>query len=817
MKFNFKRTVAVVMVVAMLALSLASCNTLKGPGKSTIETPLVVAYDPFNGKFSPFYADTAYDQDVASMTQLSLLTTDRQGGIVYNAINGETIKYNGKDYKYTGIANIKVTIDDNTGETTYRAELKRGVQFSDGKEMTADDIIFTYYVYLDPAYVGSTTLSSYDIKGAKNYMTQTTDAVYEKYEKLADDILKAGSGHKWASTDAWTEDLQKAYWDVCIKDAWKAACQDIVTYCATKYASSYASEIGSTGEEISASEGLQVAFGMVMWGFGEYSDNTVTTSDGKKFDLSKKEYPTIEDYYNATYVAYEGDPVKFFSVEAADSSKPSVVANAKNAFILNYGSKDEAMGTEGIKNISGIKKIDNYTVEVVTASYEAPAIYAIFGISVAPLHYYGDVSKYDYANNKFGHDFGNLDSVQAKTSNPMGAGPYKFVKYEDKVVFFESNEYYYKGCPKIHYIQFREIAEADKISTIPEGKIDISNPSGNKTKFNEIRTHNSNGELTGDKIITSSVDNLGYGYIGINADTVRVGNDSASTASKNLRKAFATLFAVYRDVAINSYYGDAAAVINYPISNTSWAAPQKSDVDYKVAFSVDVNGKDIYTSDMDANAKYVAALNAAKDYFIAAGYTFDSNTGKFTAAPEGAKLSYEFLIPGDGKGDHPNFQIATNVSNALKALGITLTVTDLAESSVLWDTLDAGTHEFWTAAWGSTIDPDMYQVYHSSGIVGRNGSDSNHYHIDDKTLDENILKARKSADQSYRKQVYKSCLDIIIDWAVEIPSYQRQNIVCFSAERVKADTITPDITTYWGWMNDIELLEVVETASTPAA
>ena len=104
---------------------------------------------------------------------------------------------------------------------------------------------------------------------------------------------------------------------------------------------------------------------------------------------------------------------------------------------------------------------------------------------------------------------------------------------------------------------------------------------------------------------------------------------------------------------------------------------------------------------------------------------------------------------------------------------------------------------------------DMYQVYHSSGIVGRGGSDSNHYGIDDANLDQLIIDGYQSADQDYRKSTYKACLDIIIDWA-PVPSYQRQNIVIFSTERVNIDTITPDITTYWGWMNDIENLEVYQ-------
>ena len=42
------------------------------PTAPTITTPLVVAYSEFSQKFSPFYSDTAYDADVAAMTQISL-------------------------------------------------------------------------------------------------------------------------------------------------------------------------------------------------------------------------------------------------------------------------------------------------------------------------------------------------------------------------------------------------------------------------------------------------------------------------------------------------------------------------------------------------------------------------------------------------------------------------------------------------------------------------------------------------------------------------------------------------------------------------
>lgn len=331
---------------------------------------------------------------------------------------------------------------------------------------------------------------------------------------------------------------------------------------------------------------------------------------------------------------------------------------------------------------------------------------------------------------------------------------------------------------------------------------------GSRTRFEEVASYNSNGEITGDVITTSKVDNLGYGYAGINAETVNVGGEPGSEASKNLRRALATVLAVYRDVAIDSYYGEAASVINYPISNTSWAAPQPTDEDYKVAFSEDVEGNPLYTADMSAEDKYAAAEAAALGFLEAAGFTVAD--GKVTEAPAGAKLSYEVIVPADGIGDHPAFAILTGARTSLANIGMELVINDPADSNILWDALDAGTQELWTAAWGATIDPDMYQVYHSSGVVGAGGSDSNHYHIRDAELDQLIVDARKSDDQNYRKAIYKQCLDIIIDWAVEVPTYQRQNSIIFSTQRIVMDTVTPDITTFWGWLHDIELVEMAQ-------
>ncbi|MGV8049700.1 MAG: ABC transporter substrate-binding protein [Anaerolineaceae bacterium] len=775
------------------------------PTAPTIETPLVVAYSEFSQKFSPFYGDTGYDMDVAEMTQISLLTTDRTGGIIFNAIEGETVNYNGTDYLYKGPADVSVDYDEASDTTKYTAKLRVGMKFSDGEPVTADDLIFTYYTFLDPSYVGSTTLSSYDIVGLKDYQTQTTSDVYDKYSALADAIYAAGPDHVWTAEDAWTQEQQEDFW-ARLKEEWTADVQGIVDYVMANYLDSYASDVmGMEPADISANEGLQVAFGMAMWGFGEMQDGQfVAAPSGKTFDLTTT-FPTVEDYYDETYAKYEGDPVEYASVESANGT--DVLGNVDSAFIGYWGPLDEGMGGQGVPNISGIVKVDDYTVEVTLNGFSAPAVYSILGIYVTPLHYYGDVAKYDYENNKFGFDFGDLSKQESLTATPMGAGPYKFVKFDNKIVYFEANEYYYRGCPKINEIQFKETVSAEVASAVQTGTVDMGEMTGSRSRFEEVASYNANGEITGDVITTSKVDNLGYGYVGINADTVNVGGEPGSEASKNLRRGLATVLAVYRDVAIDSYYGEAASVINYPISNTSWAAPQPTDEDYQIAFSTDVDGNPIYTAEMTQEEKYAAAETAALGFFEAAGYTVAD--GKVTAAPDGALMSYEVIIAGGGTGDHPAFAILTGAQASLAKIGMELKINDPADTNILWDSLDAGTQNLWTAAWQATIDPDMYQVYHSSGVVGEGGSDSNHYHIRDAELDQLIVDARKSDDQNYRKAIYKQALDIIIDWAVEIPTYQRQNCIIFSTERMNIDSITPDITTFWGWRNDIELIEML--------
>jgi len=715
---------------------------------------LVFANDYMSQKFSPFFADTSYDQDAVAMTQVSLLSSDREGNVVLNGKDGVVIPYNGTDYTYYSLANCEIT-ENADGTVTYAIDMRDDVTFSDGTPLTADDVIFSMYVLSDPTYDGSSTLYSQAIVGMEAYRSGM-DTLFN---------LIAAAGRDNADFTNWDEATQTAFW-ADVDQAGEKFAQEIADYC------------------IAAGYGTNVSEAAAAWGFGGLAADA-----------------TAADFFVALADAYGGDYATMSSVESAGTSFFD--------FMENYAAYSVGVAVgNGAANIEGIKKTGDYSLEILVEKVDPTFIYQLT-LQVAPMHYYGDPALYDYENNMFGFNKGDLSGVRAKTTKPLGAGPYVYVSYENNVLSYVANESYFLGCPKIPNFKIQGVGTADKVTGMTTDLFDATVPNFNDDDIAAIKGHNPNGELVGEKLTTLTTDFLGYGYIGINADNVKVGDDKASDASKALRRGIATLMAVYREPVVYAYYGDRASIIQYPISNTSWAAPKPADEGYNLAYCKDADGNVVVTADMSQDEKVAAAKEAAKSLFIAAGYVYDEATGKFTAAPAGGEMEWEIIIPADGIGDHPAYGILTETKNAMEEMGLTLIINDPSDSNELWDALDAGTADMWAAAWGATPDPDMYQVYHSSNVHGLEGSsNSNHYGIQDPALDALIMEGRSSTDQAFRKATYKEALEMLMDWGVELPTYQRQEATLVSTERINVDTIPGDLTPYYGWLAEVHTLEL---------
>ena len=552
---NIKKILALVLALVMV-LALCACGNSSTPAPSEetqapaeeTQAPaeentstLVYATSTFGQKFSPFFYTTAYDEEVVSNFTGGLLAADRGGAIIHHGIEGETVEYNGTDYTYYGMGDVDIVQNDD-GSVDYNLTMRDDIVFSDGTPATIDDVIFGIYVMADPSYDGNSTVYALPIEGMADY--------YNSQQYLYKLLAEAGRDN--TDFTLWDEATQTAFW-ASVDAAGEKFAQEIIDSVVSSYnTDEYTATIEATPDEITADPALQVKFGMNMWGYGD----------------AWTEGATVADFWAAIEANYDS------VIEASDAE---TAGSSLFDLMDDFADYDKLVATgDDVPSIKGIIRTGDYSLTVHMTEYDATAIYNMSFI-IAPLHHYGDVSKYDYDNNKFGFDKGDLSGVKAKTTEPLGCGPYIFKSYENGVVTMEANPTYFLGEPKTKTILFKEGEDADYVPGIVTGTYDLAVPSISEETLNAITDANSNGELTGDTLTTILVDYRGYGYLGINADLVNIGGDPGSEESKALRKGFMTVLAVYRDTVINSYYGDRAAVIQYPISNTSWAAPQPAD------------------------------------------------------------------------------------------------------------------------------------------------------------------------------------------------------------------------------------------------
>ena len=393
------RSVSRILAGTLAAAMLAGCGSTDNGGNegegASADTPLVYATNHFNGKFSPFFSETAYDTDVYSMTQIGLLTSDRQGAIIYKGIEGETINYNGTDYTYYGPADLTIT-ENADGTVDYDFKLRDDLVFSDGEKLTADDVIFSMYVLADPTYDGSSTFFALPIVGMEEYRSGMAS--------LSSLLLKAGKDN----TDfaLWDEETQTKFWTE-LEPAADKFVQDICDYLV-------AAEYNAEDDDISVK--------MANWGFD-------VPEGASNFDV----FMIMLDNYG---------------YDLAGMTSTEVAGDAFSDLMPTMDNYAKGIKTgESAANIAGITKVSDTEVNVKLSTVDATAIYQL-GVTIAPMHYYGETDKYDYENNMFGFDKGDLSHVKSMTTKPMGAGPYKFLKFENGVVYFEANESYFKGAPK---------------------------------------------------------------------------------------------------------------------------------------------------------------------------------------------------------------------------------------------------------------------------------------------------------------------------------------------------------------------------------
>lgn len=483
---------------------------------------------------------------------------------------------------------------------------------------------------------------------------------------------------------------------------------------------------------------------------------------------------------------------------------------------------------KNIKNIAGIRRLGNYKMSITTNGFDASMIQSL-KIPICPLHYYGNIEKYNYSKKKFGFKKGDISTVCANKTSPVGAGPYRFVKYEQKVIYYTSNEIYYKGCPQIAYVQLKEMKEIlnatqAKIDNEPspekvpgdekaedtkkdpalnrnaealemtEGTVDVLDTVLSKEDISWVSYANSNGEISGNRISTNFVPTGIYQYIGINPYNVKTGTDAYSEKSKNLRKAFATAFSAFRSI-LYDYYADGTCIIQYPCSSASWLGTSKDDENYSQAYNKDINGDIVYNEDTDITTNQDNLKKAVLSYFEAAGYTTDGMS--VTDAPAGANTEYSIIVAG-GKSN-PLYQLVSQTADFFKEIGITLDIVKSGDKKTVAKRVANGRLQLWAGRCDTSKDYNLYKRYTGKESL---------FGIKEPTFVKLAKRAGTTVKDTLKKKRYKNLYNNILEMAVEVPVIEQQSAIMCSSSRIDMDTMTKDITVYYSWINEIENIEM---------
>lgn len=441
-----------------------------------------------------------------------------------------------------------------------------------------------------------------------------------------------------------------------------------------------------------------------------YDTEGISTADQMLEKLAECEY----DHYASDY-----DPLSYY----------------KQQIVL--GSMEDGVDVE---TISGIQRVDDYTCTVLLDSISITAEKTLAWQPIMPEHYYGKEWKK-----------GDLSSIKELNDKPLGNGPYILKEYKNNLVTMDANPDYFKGEPKIPHIKLQVVNEEDKADLIISGDIDITNPQAEIETLEQLDN--------ADYVERTLVDNPGYGYIAINAESV---------PDLNVRKGLMHL--MNRAPAVNTYYGELGTVIERPMTPTLAEYPK------------------------DAKEYYGYDTAKALEYFKQAGY--EQMDGKLVK--DGKQLVIHAGI-GDSKS-HPCTPILTQMANDMEAMGAQLIVNDL-EFTVLSTMVKAGELDMWVRAWGNTTSCDL------TSIFGSRGSSNEHRYYDPQ-IDQLQAQILQTMDFEERCGLVEKELDMIMDAAIYMPVYQRKNMEAYNGKNVNIATLPERTTTYWNYVANIEVIEM---------
>ena len=378
-------------------------------------------------------------------------------------------------------------------------------------------------------------------------------------------------------------------------------------------------------------------------------------------------------------------------------------------------------------SVSGLKKIDDYTVEITLAQPNA-AFMANMYTAMLPEHILGEVDPGEWGN----HDFNRA---------PVGNGKYKFVEWKPgQYITLERNEEYYGTKPAIKNVTVQFGADTTLVAALMNGEVDVL--------YNLPASEIENVEAMPNSSVYT-YEQMTVSYIGLNQLV-------PALSDHNVREALA--HAIDKQTLVDTCFGEGLAFVCEDVfPSNHWSHSENVTV-------------------------YEYNPELSKKLLEESGYTMGSN-GYYEKDGQVLHLTFDMASSSaDSKA------MAALLQQFFKAVGVSMEVIEQDFSTLAFTKLlpgnateetTADSFQMYTLGFGVEADPEEYNDYFSTST----GAGSwNFIHYSNAKVDELFDAQLLMSDPAERTAAFNEIAELISQDIPWIPLFNKAGVTGLSSK-----------------------------------
>lgn len=408
-------------------------------------------------------------------------------------------------------------------------------------------------------------------------------------------------------------------------------------------------------------------------------------------------------HLNPDAVWHDGEPVTAEDVEFTIwvITHPEIEVN-RGANISMLAGLDGSKRPEGVDTVEGVEVIDEHTIKFTTKNPVDPLAFLELmgtGVWIIPKHVLQDVPPADF------------DKADFWLNPTVGAGPFKFVRYEtDQFVEYERFDDYYLGKPHLDQVFVKIISPATMVAQLESDEVDISASGG----IGDIPLDDWERVQNLPNVNAYSYQDNGYQYMLINGDP------SLPWADKNVRHALA--YGINRQLIVDNLLKGQGMVANGPIVPVTYY------------YNPEIEGQ----------------------------FPYDPEQAKSLLEEAGWDPNYEvnLIVP---IGNIVRELSADIIQANLQEVGLKVSIEKM-DFPTLISRFQEGSFDLGLVGWSDVLDPDVRSQYHTDGQY-------NFGKFSSPVLDDLMDRGANTADTQERKAIYDEFQIKFLDEMPIVPLY----------------------------------------------